>query len=273
MIRLLMVFGHIVLLTTVCWLGADLFYLWIFQAPDQRIAERLKEDRPQGWRLPPPAFDRYQTIVTRNLFDTGQHQPATALSSPTEMAARSEIKLYGTVVGAAGKLYAVVAAGNGFKQRLVRPGDRIEGFYIKEITRQRVTFEHNGRTRTVQLTLPERKTMQKPAEMMDANETGQYTKGDIDKLWRVSDKMLQDQSIQAYYRNGKSDGIKFLSVEPESIWSRLGLEKGDVLLAVNGRSLPSIDRAVALFGGLQQGQQIKLKVLRNDHIQIFRHEY
>ena len=65
-----------------------------------------------------------------------------------------------------------------------------------------------------------------------------------------------------YRRDGQTIGFKLFGLRPNSLPKRLGLLNGDLLLAVNGTRLDSVNRAVTLFQQLRSADQLTLVILR-----------
>ncbi len=59
-------------------------------------------------------------------------------------------------------------------------------------------------------------------------------------------------------------GAQIIGVNPKAGGGKAGLRRGDVILQVNGRDVPKIDDCIHAIGSYLPGDQVKLRILRND---------
>ncbi len=64
--------------------------------------------------------------------------------------------------------------------------------------------------------------------------------------------------------NGKIDGFKIMSVKADSIFSQLGLKRGDVIKSVNQRPLHSYADAFKIYNNINKYESLKLEIIRNN---------
>ena len=69
--------------------------------------------------------------------------------------------------------------------------------------------------------------------------------------------------------NAKEDGAQIVEVFKGSEAERIGLEKGDVIVEVNGKSIAQPSDLAVLFEDFQEGTEIKLKVKRDNELKSF----
>jgi len=69
-----------------------------------------------------------------------------------------------------------------------------------------------------------------------------------------------------------SNGYKITYIKPGSVFNRLGLRVGDVLVEVNGRKLLSDSEAWNLFNNINKFDEIRIKILRNNTEKVLRYE-
>jgi membrane-associated protease RseP (regulator of RpoE activity) len=76
--------------------------------------------------------------------------------------------------------------------------------------------------------------------------------------------MMQD--LDSDLRDGmgyRGDGVLISGITPDSPADKAGLEKGDVLISVNGRSINSSGELSEVIGGMRAGQSASLVVMRD----------
>lgn len=70
--------------------------------------------------------------------------------------------------------------------------------------------------------------------------------------------------ISEIYKGNKIDGFRVNSIDPNSIFGRLGLVSGDVILAVNNQKLESYADAISIYNKVPRMRSIQITVLRNN---------
>ena len=73
------------------------------------------------------------------------------------------------------------------------------------------------------------------------------------------------------FRDGLPIGFRFARVSPDSPATTLGLESGDVIRAVNGQPLDSMQRLLSLVATLERTTQVELQVERAGQVQTHRY--
>ena len=81
----------------------------------------------------------------------------------------------------------------------------------------------------------------------------------IAELGNVDDK-IQDVSVDTVNIYGRPAGVKIYPIEPDSIFSKIGLKNGDVIKEVDGMEISSPEQAIAIFKKLKAGDDVDIKV-------------
>jgi general secretion pathway protein C len=63
-------------------------------------------------------------------------------------------------------------------------------------------------------------------------------------------------------RNGKPHGLRLVALRPNGPLAKIGLQKGDVIVSINGHDMTSPDKALALYGQLKSASQVALGLER-----------
>ena len=80
----------------------------------------------------------------------------------------------------------------------------------------------------------------------------------------TSPQKLMTQALMVPYAGG---GFLVRSLEPGSLYQKLGLQPGDVVQAINGQPLRSVQQAMKIYGQLPNANAIDLQILRNGQAQ------
>jgi general secretion pathway protein C len=73
------------------------------------------------------------------------------------------------------------------------------------------------------------------------------------------------------FKNGVANGFKVFSIQPNSFYSAIGVENGDVIQKINGYEINSPDKALEIYQKLREARHVTVDLERNG--QIIRKEY
>lgn len=85
------------------------------------------------------------------------------------------------------------------------------------------------------------------------------------------DKLYTQARAQPYTENGKNAGFKFLKVTPKSLFHQLGIRKGDVVKAVNGKTL-DMQSGMQTFSELKNLKNFEMDIVRRGSEQKYTYE-
>lgn len=106
--------------------------------------------------------------------------------------------------------------------------------------------------------------------------TGDYTYKLEQKAvddWLANLNCLATQArIVPYFKDGKPMGFKLFAIRPNSLYSKLGIKNGDVILKINGIELTSPDRALQIYQGLKGAQKMTVDILRRGQPKTLKYE-
>jgi general secretion pathway protein C len=166
-------------------------------------------------------------------------------------------------------------------------GDVIQGAEVLEIERKRVIIKHNNRREYIDENPgdgsaapppPVQTIAAAPAKYNDApppsanlgatikqmseNEY-EVPRAEIDKtLSNLNDVAMQARIVPAF-KDGVAQGFKLFSIRPDSIYSKIGVQNGDVIKRINGYDLNSPEKALEVYSKLKEASRIDIEVERN----------
>lgn len=168
-------------------------------------------------------------------------------------------------------------------------GDTVQGAEVLEIERTRVIVLNNNRREYIDGTpgdgsavaayVPPVAPVQVPAVAANtappgSNVLGQGIKStseneyevpraEIDKtLSNLNDVAMQARIVPAF-KDGVSQGFKLFSIRPDSIYTKIGIQNGDVIKRINGYDLNSPEKALEIYSKLKEAQRIDIEIERN----------
>ncbi len=94
---------------------------------------------------------------------------------------------------------------------------------------------------------------------------------EVDEALANLDRLYTEVRIVPNFRDGQPAGMKILAVKPGSIFSKLGLRRGDVLERINGMEL-DIKRGMELFAQLRDQKNLKIDLVRRGKNETLEYE-
>lgn len=64
------------------------------------------------------------------------------------------------------------------------------------------------------------------------------------------------------FHNGKANGFKLFSIRPGSLYSKIGIQNGDIVQKINGYEINSPDKALEIYSKLKDAQSISVDLVR-----------
>lgn len=209
----------------------------------------------------------YRAIMDRNLFKTktgtgGRPQKLDIESlTPTEL----KLKLLGTVTGNEKEAYAVIEDTDVRRQNLYKVGDTIQNATLKMILREKVVLNVNGKDEIlgIEKVREEGKTGRSPERKIASTSRNITIKrSQIDTALQDVNTLMKQVRIQPHFQNGKPDGLRLTGVRPNSIFYKMGLKSGDIIMGVDGKNIESVDDALKFYQSLQSASRVQLQLKR-----------
>ncbi|MET0400878.1 MAG: type II secretion system protein GspC [Cystobacter sp.] len=194
------------------------------------------------------------------------------------------VKLLGTLV-ASDKMWSVASIQDMNNQRSTTymVGDTLQGAEVIDIERLRVIINNNGRKEFIDgqpgdgvavaaYTPPPVATntpVQAPSNNMGTGIRAlgendyEVPRTEIDRtLNNLNDVAMQARIVPAF-KDGQAQGFKLFSIRPDSIYSKIGVQNGDVIKRINGFELNSPEKALEVYTKLKEASRIEIELERN----------
>jgi general secretion pathway protein C len=166
------------------------------------------------------------------------------------------------------------------RARSVRVGDELLGARVVSIERKRIIVSNNGRDEfidgesqpglaTSTPVRPPPGSPMGPAAVSDASgirATGEHSyeipgtelQGALSRL----DQLTMQARAMPAMENGQVVGFKLAAIRQGSLYTKIGLQNGDVLRRINGLTLDSPEKALEAFAKLRESKHIQLDIDR-----------
>lgn len=265
----------------------------ILQVP---LVSRLKGDVHATEMTPlerrPPSRERdvplrksledYAGIWERNVFNSTQGagpETADAQQEPVDQEAEAtemRVLLLGTVTGGPDDSYAVIQDLDSREQDLFETGDFVQNeAQILEITRHEVLLQRDGMRETLTLVEPDARTRAGRARPVRRTQPGggdgvrkvsrnRYlvSEGMVEQALRNPSRLMTQIRAVPHFKNGKTDGFRVFAIRQGSVFSKMGLENGDVIKRINDIEITSPSEAFRAYRELQDQRSLSVRVSR-----------
>jgi general secretion pathway protein C len=192
------------------------------------------------------------------------------------------VKLLGTLVAANPDWsFASIQDMNTQRSQTYMIGNDLMGTTVMEIERERVIINNGGRREYIDsqpgdgavaaYTPP---PVAAPTNTAPTGNIGngikatgeneyEVPKAEIDKtLSNLNDVAMQARIVPAF-KDGQAVGFKLFSIRPDSIYSKIGVQNGDVIRRINGFDMNSPEKALEIYSKLKDSSRIEIEIERN----------
>ncbi len=214
-----------------------------------------------GLPLPPPPVDSSTEVVDEN-------------AAPVKSSLR--VKLLGTLLAGLPEwsIASIQDLGTA-KTQTYMVGDEIQGAEILEIDRSRVIIRNGGKREYIAGdgdVAPAAVATNIPVATPVSNGNGikaigeneyEVQRSEIDNTLSDLNKVAMQARIVPAFKDGQAQGFKVFSIRPDSIYSRIGVQNGDVIRRINGFEMNSPEKALEVYSKLKDSSRIDIELERN----------
>jgi len=169
-------------------------------------------------------------------------------------------RLVGTAVAEdPGQSIAVIEDAASGKQRIYREGARLGNGLIKKILFGKVIIETRAGE---EMLVVGRGSSQPPP-----GQPARLERKEVDSSIPDYTHLMEQIRVRAKFEGGRPRGFIIYNIGPGSIFEKMGLQDGDVIVAVNGRAFETTQPVVEFYDALMKGETVSLEVNREDSTQ------
>lgn len=85
-----------------------------------------------------------------------------------------------------------------------------------------------------------------------------------DALGNLSQISMQARAVPAFDDKGRPIGFKMVSIQPDSVFTKIGLKVNDIITRINGYELNSPDKALEVYQKLRTARNFNIDLKRGD---------
>ena len=164
------------------------------------------------------------------------------------------------------------------KTKILSTGDTINGFTLEDATKDFALFSKSEKSYQLQLlqsknkkamhqsiaSSPTKSTPKKAlGEVIDAGDHKIIEKSVFEHYTKNMDEIYKNIGIVEVKEQGTIIGFKLTFVRKGTLFSQLGVQRGDIIKSVNGEKLTSYNAAFKVYQEIQNTENITLQIERN----------
>ncbi len=93
-------------------------------------------------------------------------------------------------------------------------------------------------------------------------DTWSIERGEIEKTLSNLNSIAMQARIVPSFKNGEANGFKLFAIRPGSLYSKIGIQNGDIIHKINGFSMSSPDKALEVYQKLKNARSIEVELTR-----------
>jgi len=277
--RVLFISLNLLLLAGAFYLGHSAYQkISLDQRVDKPASPKPIKQAVASRKKAPPSPANYRAIMDRNLFHT-KEKPSQK-SKPTRSAPLKpttlQVKLWGTVTSGTDASYAIIEDKNKRDQNLYRVGDTIQEATVKEILREKVVLSVRGSDEVLEMEKLERRgpspSRPQPRRQGITRSPSvrkiRLRRSQLAEAMQSEEDLAKQAKVRPHFTDGKQDGIILTGIKPNSIYRRMGLRNGDILMGIDEADISSVEDVSGVYRSLDASSTLKLKIKRRGRLTI-----
>ncbi len=229
------------------------------------VFELLPENTSNDQKLN-PAYESYRFLANTHIFGKAKAASNPMTNNNQAPIALKKLRLVAINSISNGRKLAIIEDSNKQNQEVFEINETVfnQG-KLTEIGSDSVKIEINGKIETLALQDISSKpgNTESPAEVSDNQTDFSIPEEELSQALNNLPQLLSQARAVPYFRNGQSIGMRLFAIRSGSLYEKLGLKNGDILLAVNDSSLSDPAEALKLFEQLKNQRSIAVKLERN----------
>lgn len=277
-ITLLRPFLILLAITILSYEAIDLFYKIIsFPLTNQTAASKNHVSSPViKDNFQPDQLQDYGIITERNLFlstlkAVSDKQSEGGLLDSDEKF--MDIDLKGTVACNSSFGFIFIEERASKKQKLYRLGDKIGSAKLIKITRNTATLSSGDR----EITLKVKATLEGPLLPNSPNSATSksmtLSKKTVNENLSDLKSIMSQAVVRPYLNKGVQEGLIISNIAPNSLYEKMGLQNGDIIIDVNNKPMQGADNLLQTVNLMQSGSSIAVNVKRNGKIETINYSF
>jgi general secretion pathway protein C len=98
-------------------------------------------------------------------------------------------------------------------------------------------------------------------------------KGEVTEKLRDLKTIMTQAVVRPYFEDGEQKGFIVSDIKPDSLYQKLGLHNGDIIIDVNGKPMQTTDDILQMLNIMQTGGSIDLSLKRNGEFETINYSF
>jgi len=158
--------------------------------------------------------------------------------------------------------------------KVIKQGQMFEGFKLVKVNFDGVELLKDKHIQTLKFAIPKTTTdvAMSISDKTTPNKTMEKTVNNVDNIsirkeevmndTQDMNKLLTSMVIAPYYNGAVFVGFKFELIKADSLLSKIGLKRGDIIKSINGTEIKSVQQALDLFSTINNITAVNIDIIR-----------
>ncbi|PCJ20531.1 MAG: hypothetical protein COB02_03160 [Candidatus Cloacimonadota bacterium] len=152
-------------------------------------------------------------------------------------------------------LHKIIIDNNGRRQEIVEKGYKDD---LKDLLSGKAVYTGSATRTSVS-----RPTKNQAFAITKVKDTVYITQKEVGRQVKNLSSLLSQVRVQPYFRGGRAQGFKVLHVKRGSFMEALGIKAGDIIKAINGQLVDSMQKGYQIFNKLQNDTSVDIELIRS----------
>ena len=184
-----------------------------------------------------------------------------------------DFDLKGTVACNSSFGFVIIEERDSHKQKLYRLGDKIGSAKLTKITRNTAILKSGEREITLKIKSTIEGSLLSDSPNRAAPRSFTLSKKTVNENLNDLKSIMSQAVVRPSLNEGVQEGYIISNIAPNSLYEKMGLQNGDIIVDINNKHMQSADNLLQLVNLMQSGSSIELNVKRNGKIEVINYSF
>jgi general secretion pathway protein C len=184
-----------------------------------------------------------------------------------------DFDLKGTVACNSSFGFVIIEERDSHKQKLYRLGDKIGSAKLTKITRNTAILKSGEREITLKIKSTIEGSLLSDSPNRAAPRSFTLSKKTVNENLNDLKSIMSQAVVRPSLNEGVQEGYVISNIAPNSLYEKMGLQNGDIIIDINNKHMQSADNLLQLVNLMQSGSSIELNVKRNGKIEVINYSF
>ena len=184
-----------------------------------------------------------------------------------------DFDLKGTVACNSSFGFVIIEERDSHKQKLYRLGDKIGSAKLTKITRNTAILKSGEREITLKIKSTIEGSLLSDSPNRAAPRSFTLSKKTVNENLNDLKSIMSQAVVRPSLNEGVQEGYVISNIAPNSLYEKMGLQNGDIIIDINNKHMQNADNLLQLVNLMQSGSSIELNVKRNGKIEVINYSF